>query len=276
MPQYVVALVEHRHLGKGEATSANPALAMEIRDLGHKYQGKIIKYQDRSIDQCGHIIARSLGGKMERRNLFPIGRNTNLSQYINAERHIREFILENEQKKGRALIQVKLEYEDGRFPCRPTSFKYSYVLFRDDKDGKQKEADPGSLNNVFLEITVVDAMGEEVSIQVDEKNVVKSRTKMHCNRPSKSTWNKVAEEGAFWTSLAIMVLQIAVPEMSGQQPKNTASNPTSGNIAKHVPNVGCPEILKSSCVLDISEKFNIRQIQLVAAWNIDKVFIFYW
>ena len=56
---YLHAFIEPKHLWTGESTDSNRGLAEKIRNRGN------------DGDDCGHIIARVLGGKMVDYNLFP-------------------------------------------------------------------------------------------------------------------------------------------------------------------------------------------------------------
>lgn len=133
----VYALIEFHHLDRGESTSANQGLAKEIREKGRK------------DDQAGHIIARSLGGKMERDNLFPISRQSNMNMYHKSEKDIATFIRNNNKDGGRAYLRVQLCYGDSnsRYPERPRTFLYSYVLFTNKSRQPQGSSQSGNRRN---------------------------------------------------------------------------------------------------------------------------------
>ena len=62
---WLLAEIGPFHIDTGESTSKNRDLGKKIRDRG------------KPGDDCGHIIARSLGGKMVDFNLFPQNRDIN-------------------------------------------------------------------------------------------------------------------------------------------------------------------------------------------------------
>jgi len=169
----VYALIQAHHLPFGETTGKNQTtkkLAKEIRELGHKVHGD-------SVDQCGHIVAACLGGKMERRNLFPVSQTSNLSQLNRSERKIKQFIETNRSKNGRAYFRMFLFYEDPDYPARPTRFEYSYILMCDD-DGKQKKT---SNQPMRFEVYVP----EVGLVSIKELAIESARTKVHANHKSK-------------------------------------------------------------------------------------------
>ncbi|CAF1368306.1 unnamed protein product [Rotaria sp. Silwood1] len=98
------AEIHRRHLGKGQTTQQNKDLATKIRSRG------------KPGDDCGHIIAASLGGKMVDFNLFPQTRFINRGQY------------------GWASVEfeVRLFYDDMEYKDRPSGGKI-LITFKGDR-----------------------------------------------------------------------------------------------------------------------------------------------
>ena len=187
-PIYVVALIEKRHLKFGQSTRQNRKLAAVIRSRG------IIGENGKHLDQCGHIIAKSLGGLMKFGNLIPQGKTTNLEAYRCAERIIHSHVDNQNKKNPRALVQVGLVYGDEKYPYRPTRFYYSYLLY--DDSGEERKNDQNTDQPKYeLAITVG---GKTVIIESGQ--VVKARTRSIPNRAAQVA-QRYADK-AFWFQIA--------------------------------------------------------------------------
>jgi len=178
LPLAVYAFIEKHHLGTGEETSTDRKLAEEIRNLGHKENEK-------PVDFCAHIIAPSLGGRMDKRNLIPLGRTENWDDYTVAERTIYDFIHKKQSQNGRAYLRIFIFYDDEQNPSCPTRMQFSYRLFADDKDGKQ---------NVYSEIyfpVYVPGSGE---ISIEELTIEAARAETPYDRESERLIDKLEKE----------------------------------------------------------------------------------
>ena len=137
-PIWLLAEIYPRHLGKGEDTSKNSALAAEIRSRGMRG------------DDCGHIIARLLGGKMVDFNLFPQNPDVNRGQKgltdqwrTKVERSIEIWLtnssLRNQQypnrpDHGKYLIKFKCDGSEQNKSGHTTKGKLSMALYKELKD----------------------------------------------------------------------------------------------------------------------------------------------
>ena len=140
IPHWVRAEIYPRHLGTGEATDTKKKLKQKIRSRGD--------LSDPDPDDCGHMIAYQLGGKMVDLNLFPQDKKINEGHIVRMsgrlkvrtcyfwrvaiEAAIAEFLAKTDRSKNpRVDYQVRLRYGDPVFPNRPVSFEFA-VRFKKD------------------------------------------------------------------------------------------------------------------------------------------------
>ncbi|CAF3613527.1 unnamed protein product [Rotaria sp. Silwood1] len=132
---WLLAEIHPHHLGNGENTSINRSLSQEIRSRG------------KHDDDCGHIIASSLGGKMVDFNLFPQNKSINRG-WKGWSKHWRKSIevfiflwLKNRSFiNPRVEFQVRLFYNDHNHPDRPDCGKLS-ITFKFDHGKSTKDGD---------------------------------------------------------------------------------------------------------------------------------------
>jgi hypothetical protein len=121
-PEYVIAKIEPRHLDKGEKTTSNKTMAELVRGYGYGSKGG---------DDCGHIIANMLGGKMRLYNLFPQEKCTNRVEFKNTvEMHVYKFLDNFKSEKPYVLFAVNLTYSDSSKPMRPNQLKFKATFYR--------------------------------------------------------------------------------------------------------------------------------------------------
>ncbi|CAF0916714.1 unnamed protein product [Adineta steineri] len=130
---WLLAEIYEEHLGKGEATSKNSSLAEKIRSRG------------KSDDDCGHIIACSLGGKMVDFNLFPQNKNINrgFKGWKNHWRRGIEHLIYIWLKKRfchepHVQFQVRFFYTDSHYPNRPDHGKFLIHFKGGDSEANMK------------------------------------------------------------------------------------------------------------------------------------------
>ncbi|CAF1483024.1 unnamed protein product [Adineta ricciae] len=116
---WLQAKIYRCHVGTGEPTAANRDLAKKIRDRGKR------------DDDCGHIIACSLGGKMVDFNLFPQNRDVNrgwkgMSRHwrTGVERTIEIWLMNPSLVEPRVEFQIRFYYDDKKYPDRPDHGKF--------------------------------------------------------------------------------------------------------------------------------------------------------
>ena len=144
-PEWISAKIWQNHLGTGESTSDNPELRDEIRNRGVREDPR---------DDCGHLIARRLGGKMVEFNLFPQELAVNRGRRVNIEG--KEYPLSKLWKLGieavihgflkythpryrpRVYVQIRLQYGDSEFPDRPVGMYYIVKFKKDDDSSDDK------------------------------------------------------------------------------------------------------------------------------------------
>jgi hypothetical protein len=193
-----VALIEKRHCQLGRAPRQNKrALAARIRSRG------VIK-DNKHLDQCGHIIAHSLGGRIEYGNLIPQGRTTNLAGYRQAENVIRRYLDSQDRRDPRALVQIGLVYGHEMYPYRPTRFYYSYVLYDDSDEERNNHINSDALLNPPVQIQISVAKGQKIIVKGDQ--VIKARTRSIPNRVSTACNN-----WAFWLQIAASLVVCLTP-----------------------------------------------------------------
>ena len=131
-PIWLLAEIYPRHLGKGEDTSKNSALAAEIRSRGMRG------------DDCGHIIARLLGGKMVDFNLFPQNPDVNRGRKgltdqwrTKVERSIEIWLTNSSLRNPRVEFEIRFSYNDQQYPNRPDHGKY-LIKFKCDGSEQNK------------------------------------------------------------------------------------------------------------------------------------------
>ena len=132
-PIWLLAEIYPRHLGEGEHTSENSALAAEIRSRG--IPG----------DDCGHIIARLLGGKMVDFNLFPQNPDVNRGRKgltdqwrTKVERSIEIWLTNSSLRNPRVEFEIRFSYDDQQYyPNRPDHGKY-LIKFKCDGSEQNK------------------------------------------------------------------------------------------------------------------------------------------
>ncbi|CAF1482989.1 unnamed protein product [Adineta ricciae] len=137
---WLLAEIYPCHVGTGQPTSTNRDLAKKIRARGK--QG----------DDCGHIIACSLGGKMVDFNLFPQNRDINrgwkdMSRHwrTGVERAIEIWLMNPSLIQPRVEFQIRFYYDDKKYPDRPDHGKF---LVRFMCSGKKEN------NNAGKEVSV--------------------------------------------------------------------------------------------------------------------------
>ena len=239
-PEYVIAVVEKHHIGMGQNTSYNKNLANEIRNRGIKTNDKKIKEFNILPDQCGHIIACSLGGHMEPCNLIPQGRTSNIRHYHFAENLIKRHV-SSTKKNPWALIQVRLMYEDTEYPNRPTKFYYSYFLFKDEEN-----EDSGK------EVKLVPLLPHGVEIRVKGHVVVRARTRVEPNRVSTSksrVWEGIAVGLQFAASLLSVFGPTNIPTLPAPAPV-----PVPEPVPLPVPRPTSPVVLPPSLPVTVYSK----------------------
>lgn len=134
---WLLAEIYSQHRGKGEPTSKKPALRDEIRSRG------------KPDDDCGHIIARSLGGKMVDFNLFPQNKDINrgwkdLKHHwrIGIERLIEMWLIDPSLINPRVEFEIRFYYNDQQYPNRPDHGKY-LIKFKCDGSKESKQVNNG-------------------------------------------------------------------------------------------------------------------------------------
>lgn len=121
-PCWLLAIIKKEHLNTGESTSQNTFLRKKIVSRGKKK------------DQCGHIVAKSLGGKMVDFNLFPQDAPLNMGYKHNELRSyiywkgvdtlIHLFLSVIPEKYcPEVKYEALLNYNDDEFPDRPSDIK---------------------------------------------------------------------------------------------------------------------------------------------------------
>lgn len=183
-PEYVIAVVLPRHLRPGATrryTTVDKILVKEIQNRG--IDG----------DQCGHIIAFSLGGNMEYQNLFPHNKTSNRNQYLRAERVIAKFVGSTERRNPWALILVRLFYNNIDCPNRPTKICYSYFLRHDTDQNSSAE-------NASYSSNLIPILPRGIEILVAQSVNFKVRTRVS---PNKVKGKSNAESRQYWENWAI-------------------------------------------------------------------------
>ncbi|CAF4112761.1 unnamed protein product [Rotaria sordida] len=163
------------HLGKGEPTSNNTLLSGKIRSRG------------KLGDDCGHIIACSLGGKMVEFNLFPQQKYINRgwkgwNQHwrIGIEYTIWIWLINPFRIKPSVEFQVRFFYNDQTYRDRPDHGKF-LIKFKCDGYEKNKKVDNRDKKEISMELYTIlkgDLMNtiENESDSVPEPNYEKFTT----------------------------------------------------------------------------------------------------
>lgn len=137
-PHYLNAHIEPKHLSTGEPTSVDDRLARRIRKRGIF-----------GLDDCGHIVARSLGGKMLEFNLFP--QNKYINRGWSGFGGLWRICVENLMKlwlENKLVINPRIDYEivvfynDAVYPHRPDNglFKITFLADREEEENENNDA----------------------------------------------------------------------------------------------------------------------------------------
>ena len=113
----VHAIIRAIDLRTGERTSKDRRLAAQIRAMG------------KPGDNCGHIVARVLGGPMKPYNLFPQNAEVNSGEFRDyVEDHMQKYLEIDSNDEHSVDYQVQLVYETPD-DTRPTKlrFKISFL-----------------------------------------------------------------------------------------------------------------------------------------------------
>ena len=149
-PCWLLAIIKKEHLNTGESTSKNTFLRKKIVSRGKKN------------DQCGHIVAKSLGGKMVDFNLFPQDAPINMGFKHN---ELRSFIYWKgvdtlihlflsvipEKYCPKVKYEALLNYNDDEFPDRPSDIKL-LVKFYCKGIETSNEVDRAKMNEVEMSL----------------------------------------------------------------------------------------------------------------------------
>jgi hypothetical protein len=107
--ELVIAKIQYMDFDCGTSTSKNQKLAREIRSKGVP------------SDVCGHIVAKKLGGPMEKHNLFPQDADANRRKYLyEFEYHVITFLKQYKDPENFVEIAYSLEY-NSKTDTRPIS-----------------------------------------------------------------------------------------------------------------------------------------------------------
>lgn len=134
IPHYLNALIERKDLFTGMATSQNARLAERIRSRGRENE-----------DDCGHIVANVLGGKMVDFNLFPQDRDINRGwngfylYWREIERFMFLWLIVPGLKNPKVDFKFLLNYNDNRLPHRPSSCNMLIIFQADEPDDSKNE-----------------------------------------------------------------------------------------------------------------------------------------
>lgn len=153
-PLWLRALIKKEHLGRGENTSKCSELSEVIRNRG-----------DYKNDDCGHIIASSLGGKMLDANLFPQDKSLNRGLkgtywvWRLIEWCMKKWVQKIPEKyHPRVDFVMLLEYKDPNYVDRPNAFKYSIQFLMDDDDSSSDDDDddePIEISQVIVNMAMI-------------------------------------------------------------------------------------------------------------------------
>lgn len=150
-PCWLLAIIKKEHLNTGESTSKNTFLRKKIVSRGNKKK-----------DQCGHIVAKSLGGKMIDFNLFPQDAPLNMGFKHN---ELRSFIYWKgvdtlihlflsvipENYCPEVKYEALLNYNDDEFPDRPSDIKLLLKFYCKGIE-TSKEVDRAKMNEVKMSL----------------------------------------------------------------------------------------------------------------------------
>ncbi|CAF1406377.1 unnamed protein product [Adineta steineri] len=142
-PVYVVAEIEPKHLNTGEETSDQKGLRDAIRARGQR------NADGTPCDDCGHIIARSLGGKMVHFNLFPqcLAINRGWAGLSSLWKWGVEFLIQSwltlqivydPMVRFHVVLDYPENYSD--YPDRPTKMYYVIEFWKKDDDSSSDES----------------------------------------------------------------------------------------------------------------------------------------
>ncbi|CAF1502873.1 unnamed protein product [Adineta steineri] len=175
-PLWVKAEISKTHFGTGETTGKYSQLSQVISARGIR------------SDQCGHIIACSLGGKMIDINLFPqdgplnCGWEGNYFIWRGVEACIKLWVTTIPEKyRPRVQFQMLLSYTNKAYPDRPEKFKYA-LRFLMDRESNKSEHDDREEISVAQELYNIAA----ISLQCTSKTVLELKHKV------KAVINKVS------------------------------------------------------------------------------------
>ncbi|OXA50407.1 uncharacterized protein LOC118436552 [Folsomia candida] len=163
-PCYLFASILPKHVGTGEKTNVNKNLARMIR-----YRGK------RKGDDCGHIIAAQLGGKMVEFNLFPQDKRINRGIYgLNkwwrkgVEKIILAWLTLPKNVKPCVEFEIILYYEDPEYLDRPTRGKFLITMKMDDDDDDDDEEEDDDDEDTVLHPTLKGELLNELELAEED------------------------------------------------------------------------------------------------------------
>ena len=117
----VHAIIRAKDLGTGEPTSENREMAAQIRAMG------------KTGDDCGHIVANSLGGPMRTYNLFPQNAGKNRGEWWNTvEAHMKLFLELDKTANLSVDYHAELPYARST-DTRPTMIKFNIRFYNGTK-----------------------------------------------------------------------------------------------------------------------------------------------
>ncbi|CAF1306617.1 unnamed protein product [Adineta ricciae] len=140
-PVWLKATIYKQHIGTGEETGKCENLRDVIRARGKRTE------KNEPMDQCGHIVANTLGGRMLDINTFPQNPALNCGHegthllWRAFEVLMKQWLQKIPEKYNpRVKFIVKLFYDDPNYPDRPNKFFYSIqFLVDDDEDSETDE-----------------------------------------------------------------------------------------------------------------------------------------
>ncbi|CAF3565600.1 unnamed protein product [Rotaria socialis] len=178
-PLWLYAEIWEHHVGRGEVTNVSDSLSNLIKGRGI-YDNR--NSRNSGNDDCGHIVAASLGGKMVDINLFPQnqclnrGWKDNYSIWRLIEACIKLWVTGIPEKyRPRVKFQMLLYYNNPKYPDRPDQFKYMVQFLMDDDSSSDEDNDDDEkiyLSHVLYNIA-------EISLQCRNKEAetLKARIK---------------------------------------------------------------------------------------------------
>ncbi|CAF2902181.1 unnamed protein product [Rotaria sp. Silwood2] len=162
---WLFATIYPRNLGTGESTSINSQLSQKIRSRGKR------------DDDCSHIIAASLDGKMVDFNLFPQSKfiNRGWKDYGKFWRKAIECTIWIWLKNSvvinpRVEFQIRFFYDDQNYPHRPDHAKF-LITFKHDGRNKTKDINYHDHENIQMELYAI-LKGDLMNIIENESDSV--------------------------------------------------------------------------------------------------------